>query len=197
MLLYDNLEDVKQKLFQSYVMYAGDLAYVSDVKTRKGKYVLALKLPDAVNYKWVELDDPNLNYMEFNLGYANYGPYGCAWWCRIPYKQWKQGLLQSQMKYFVSKESDLHPSIGFNEGTADMLKNKYPKFDDIWESVQDGTYASRAFHKDFAISWNPLHKDFILDYKGKSIGHMKNKMDFVLMDEFLHLEELVQEVVNQ
>lgn len=195
MLLYDNLEDVKGKLLSTYVMFKGTTAYVKDVKTKGGnKYILYLQRSGTNEVVPVQLNDPDLNYTRYNLGYANY--HGCAvWWTRQPIKQWQQGLKQGQLKWYCSKANmDFNPSIGFNLATFSMLENNYPKLPTVLDLVK-GTENSMAFHRDFAVSWDKMHSDFILAHKGRDVAHFKNLEEIELLDEFSYLFESIKEAV--
>lgn len=195
MLLYDNLEDVRSKLLGTYVYYEGKAVLVKDIgEVTPGTYMLTIVPPNGRSRKNCLLDDPNLNYMRYNLGYSNHG-HSAAWWYRMPLKQYRQGLKNEQMRLYASKDEYLHRvEFGFNKPITDMLEGVYPKFEEIEKPLKDKNAEVIAFHKDFAASWDAIHRDMVLEYKGKSIGCFK-KNDFELMEEFQHLTEALKEAV--
>ena len=203
MLLYDNFEDCKTKLSGTYVYYDGKAAFVKDVfnwvdehtGAQTGEYGLGIITSNSRNRSAVKLSDPKLNYMDFNLGYANYGD-AAVWWFRIPNKQYSQGLRYNQLgRYSTSMAHYQNAELNWSKPSIDMLENRYPKFSLAEEWVKTDKAAVQAFHKDFAISWEPVHKDLILEYKGKQVGHFTDPKHINLLDEYKHLTEAIREAV--
>lgn len=196
--MYDNIDDVKAKLVGTFVYYNGEVHIVKDATLMANGESFQLMLsPKGGKMIWVPLSDPALNYTHYNLGYANYGEYA-AWWCRMPAKQYQQGLKANQLRYYWTHKDvvyDFNPIFNFSEYNIKMLRGEYPKFDDICPLISSGKVRSAAFHKDFALRWDRIHEDYILDYKGRSVGHVVDKNQFKLMDEFQYLAETIKEVV--
>src|SRR5690606_29840516 len=117
------------------------------------------------------LSDPEFNYREFNLGYANAGVYA-GWWYRRPHKQYSQGLKKHQMGWRTSHPG-YHPDepFGFTKSFIQMLENNYPHLDVCQQQLRDHVRLAIAFHRDFALTWDEIHNDFLLEYRGKKIGH--------------------------
>lgn len=198
MLTYDNIDDTKTKLLGTYLYFQGKVAYVKDVKHSLKSYLLHLHTQDPNGkMKNVELTSPELNYTHYNLGYANYKD-ETVWWCKVPLKQYQQGLRNQQLKYIRSgpPNYDLMPNIDMTAPTINMLENNYPSLELICDGLRMSSYKSRAFHKDFGLSWDPVHKDFILQCKGRNVGHFKDKNDIQFMNEFEFLNEIVKEVIT-
>lgn len=202
MLLYDNLEDTKTKLYNTIVMYSGEIALIREVKQIREKFAVNLATLSGaygLKGKWVQIDDPLLNYTEFDLGYMNIGS-GSVWWCRSPQRQYQQGLRNSQCTYIHSRPVEAYNlKVTFDVPTAMMLENKYPKLADVIGPLRSFEYKFRAINSNLAVSWDHIHSDYILDYKGKSVAHMKpvgNKFDITLMDRFQYLKEYANEVIN-
>lgn len=195
MLLYDNIEDVKTKLIGTYVYYDGKAMFCKDCSiNEKEKFVIGLMAPNARNRKWVELDDPKLNYMNFNLGYTN-GMKWAVWWYRIPQRQYRQGLRHDQVGMLASNDMFKHyAELNFNKPTFEMMENIYPKFEEIFKPLQDGHANIMAFHKDFAATWDKFHKDLIIEYKGTQFASFKK--DFEIVDEYAYLTEALKEAVG-
>lgn len=197
---YDNLEDVRSKLLGTIVYYDGVPVPIKDVQPDGAgnfEILFAKSILGGRGHDTKLLTDPGFNFNRFNLGYANHNS-GAYWWYRIPAKQYQQGIKANQMNY---KTTLAHNGglIMFKMGQAIdmMLRNDYPDFDVAHKRAMDGVDEGLtvAFHKDFAVSWDKIHKDLILEYKGKLIGHMPGK-DIKLIDEFEHLYESCKEAVG-
>src|ERR1700761_6519436 len=100
--MYDNLENAKQKLQNTFCYYDNRAVYVKEVsakyKNPESPKITEVKISCLVSYMdspkgthWVQLEDPKFQYMEFNTGYINSMGYA-LWYYRIPHKQWKQGI---------------------------------------------------------------------------------------------------------
>ena len=197
MILYDNFDDARVKLHGTYVMYDGRAAYVKDVKPLGKIFVCHLVFINDPKTKVVQLDDPLFNYMCLQLGYVNYNN-NAGWWCRVPQKQYQQGLNYKQCKVFYSDKNDydFSPQLGWTESTAAMLENRYPDIQKVMNQLAAGQRRGAAFHRNFALMWDNIHQDFLIDYKGKSIGHLTKTKEFKLLDQYEHLTEAVKEAIN-
>lgn len=194
---YDNLDDVKSKLVGTIVYYDGTPVIVKSAEVDEGE--LAVQITNHLSARGTsikKITDPLLNYMKFNLGYANYS-HGAVWWYRVPHRQYRQGLKHEQMRYSISERA-LNPGHTFQAGNSvnEMLLNKYPSIETIEEKIRDSATPVMAFHKNFAMSWDRVHKDMIVEYKGQIIGCMSGHHEFKLMDEYNHLQESLMEVVG-
>lgn len=197
-LNYDNLEDAKVKLTSTYC-YHKDKAIV----------VKVISQPDPSNMKFMAhctymstgrplefyIDDKDFNCSVYNIGYINLN-HAAAWFYRIPFKQWRQGLKHDQVRMRASRR--LYADISFQSGkaVAEMMENIYPNFKTASNRLKDGDANIVAFHRDFAVTLDRIHNDFILEYKGVNIGFSKNLKDFELMQEFTQLTEALKEVVE-
>ncbi|OYV41138.1 MAG: hypothetical protein B7Z80_02680 [Rhodospirillales bacterium 20-64-7] len=199
MLQYDNIDDAQIKLLKTICLYDKKPVHVLgvDMADIHGKlpYKLTLKLPTG-DYINCLLDDPKFSFRDYNLGYANQGaaPY---WWFRRPLKQYRQGLRGDQMESRFSNPN-LYGGARFeySRGIIAMLENQYPHYEKCARPLVDGEAYGLAFHKDFALSYDRLHKDFIIEYRGKVIGQTKNFKDFTVLDEFKHLQEPLTEALG-
>ena len=199
---YDNLEDVKSKLVGTIVYY-DDVPVVvkaADLYPEDGSLAVVITNHLAARGTSIrKIDDPLLNYMKFNLGYANYA-HGAVWWYRMPHRQYRQGLKNEQMRYSIS-ERGMNPGHSFQAGNSvnEMLLNKYPSIETIEEKLKDADRDHSivmAFHKNFAMSYDKIHKDMIVEYKGSVIGCMSDKREIKLLDEYNHLNESLREAVG-
>ena len=195
---YDNIDDVKSKLVGTIVYYDGVPVIVKSADIYQDGE-LAVHITNSLSARTTsmrKITDPLLNYMKFNLGYDNYN-HGAAWWYRIPHRQYRQGLKNEQLRYSISDRA-MNPGYQFNASKVidDMLLNKYPHIEEIEKHLRDQERLCMAFHKNFAISYDRVHDDMILEYKGQVIGCMSKMDEFKLMDEFTHLNESLKEAIG-
>jgi len=197
---YDNLEDARGKLNGTiiyYKEYPVVVMAVGQCEDDEMDFILHLRAANARNKTIVKLSDPELNLTRFNLGYSNH-TYGCVWWYRQPLRQYRQGLKGEQLKYRVSEKT---PNLGFNfefdKSIEQMLVDKYPTVQEIEQWLKDQQRPAAAFHKHLALSWDKIHKDMIIEHKGRLIGCMSHKMtDLKLSDEYEHLTEELKEIMG-
>jgi hypothetical protein len=78
-----------------------------------------------------------------------------------------------------------------------MLSNSYPSIAECAKIVREGVRQSYAFHKDFAVSFSPLHDDYALEFRGKKIGITADLVGFKLMPDHEYLRETLQEVLQK
>lgn len=198
---YDNLEDAKAKLLNTVVYYDEVPVLVKDVVqdpySDGGFQIVFTQSLIGRGLETKPIASSGFNFTRFNIGYANYA-HGALWWYRLPAKQYQQGLKGNQLSYKgVGVQSQLGTSFKPSQTIELMLLNKYPDFDDALKTIRSSADEgmSVAFHKDFAMSWDKIHKDLLLEYKGKLIGHMPGN-DIKLIDEFEHLYEPCKEAIG-
>ncbi len=196
---YDNLDDARTKLAGTYCLYKGKALTVKQVDQfpDNGTKFLAWG-PNMFNGRNVqfEVEDPDFNCSDYNIGYVNMNC--CSvWFYRVPAKQWRQGLRYDQCKAkYTNKEYAQMVSLKACKQVAEMLENKYPIFNNAKDLVVSGDVAVMAFHKDFALSRDRIHQDWLIEYKGTTIGFMDGKRSTKLMDEHEHLTEALREVIG-
>lgn len=198
MLHYDNYDDAVTKLANTICYHDGKAVFVKGVNVSDfdGKtLLLTLQLTRNGRSKVVELVDKGLNYTNFNLGYVNY-EVGSAWWFRKPIRQYRQGLKADQLSLRASEQEYYQLAhFGFYNNICDMLENNYPTLVECEQKLKDKERPIVAFHKNFAATWDPLHRDLLLEYQGTRIGVTANFKKFNLLDEFRHLTESLEEIV--
>lgn len=146
--------------------------------------------------KSVKLSDLELNYTRFNIGYCN-RPEATTWIYRKPLKQYAQGLRSNQMGYVTS-----NPGFGglcrfeYSKYISWMMENVYPDLETCEQRLKDGESYSVAFHRDFGVSYDKMHRDLIIEYKGRQVGTSKNFKDFDLLAENRHLTEALREALH-
>lgn len=197
---FDLHEDVNQKFIGTVVMYDKKAAYCKDtaVSLEKPGFNLALQISGARSFKVVNLNDPALNYKNYKIGYCNGGSYA-SWWYRKPHKQWSQGLKSNQMGWRISVPGGhVHDNFGYSKAFNNMLEGIYPDIESVKKALIDKNVMALAFHQDFALSYDEIHDDFVLEYHGTKIGASldRNLKQFKIMPEARHLIEALQEARN-
>jgi hypothetical protein len=197
---FDNLDDIQSKFANTICLHEGKPVFINHagMDPEFGKeYALNLKDKSGKN-KYILLSDPAFSYRDFNLGYANCGVYSC-WWYRRPSKQYQQGLKKHQMGWRNSHPG-YHPDeqFGFTKAYWQMLEDVYPDLETCQKQLRDHSRMAIAFHKDFALTWDDVHDDMILECRGKKIGHSVNSKctEYKLKPEFKHLQESLMEVLE-
>lgn len=201
---FDNLDDVNSK-FKNTVCYYEDKAvlvkacgYQQDPET--GKFIEGKFLLNVATYnnrgKDIKLEDPKFRYKDYNLGYANHA-HSAVWWFRKPLKQYQQGLKRDQLANICSFDPFHEENFSFAPSYIDMLENDYPSMVLIKKQLQAHQAQVMAFHKNFAVSWDDVHEDFVLEYRGKKVGvSLNGNLDeYKLLPEFKHLAEALQEAL--
>lgn len=196
-LTYDNLEDARSKLLGTIVYYDGAPVSVKDVQMDKpNEFVLFVNSLTGRGITAKKLVDPAFNFTRFNLGYANYNDGGCYWWYRVPKKQYQQGLRAEQLKFKSSSHLG-NPIFRPSKPVQDMLTDSYPEFEECVKTIRDTPFPIvRAFNKDFAMSYDKIHDDLVIEYKGQQVGAMPSRYEIKLIEEFKHLYEPCKEILG-
>lgn len=203
MPFFDNVDDLQTKFVSTICMYDGQAVFVKQVAEKADKR-FTLFIVNHGKYtrgKHIELTDPAFNYVDFNIGYANYQK-RCVWWYRKPIRQYRQGLKSEQMGYrnpggmYMDDLVDM-ANFGISGVYVNMLENNYPHLNDCKLLLdRDDGVKSIAFHCDFAISYDDMHNDYIMEYCGTKIGTSHNLIGFNLKPEYKHLTEALREAAN-
>lgn len=198
---YDNLEDAKTKLVGTYCLYNGkaivmktieELSSTPEKKIFQG-YGSSMFSGRSVVF---DLDDPLFNCSNYNIGYVNMSGFA-GWFYRIPLKQWRQGLRYDQVRMKGSKSHiEQYVTMKASKQVSQMLENTYPKYEEAAEMLKSEDSNIVAFHKNFAMSMDRIHQDFLLEYKGTIIGYTPNLKDVKLLEECEHLMESLREVIG-
>lgn len=198
--MFDNLADVDSKFSGTVCYYEKKPIIVKGAAKhpeKENEFTLLISSQYS-KPKYVNLNDPNLNWRDYNIGYANIGP--CAsWWYRRPAKQYRQGLKKDQLSYKTSNVN-LPPDEGFNYSKPFilMLEDSYPDIKLCKHILEEGNIKVISFNRDFALSYNKLHEAHVLEYHGKYVGVSTNQKltEYRLMPEFQHLQEALQEAIS-
>lgn len=198
---FDLLEDVNQKFMGTVVLYEKKAALVKGVTSSAvtpGQFSLHLAIVNARSLKVVDTNDPLLDYKNYQIGYCNGGSHA-SWWYRKPHKQWSQGLKSNQMGFRISVAGGhAHDNFGFSGPFNKMLEGIYPNIEAVKKNLIDKSCSALAFHRDFALSFDDVHDDFVLEYHGTKIGASIDRelKQFKIMPEARHLIEALQEARN-
>lgn len=196
---YDNFDDAKVKLSNTYCMYKGKAIHIKGVYPVDNELtkfqVEATYLQTGRATGMISIDDPDFDCAHYNIGYINRTT-AAAWWYRIPHKQWQQGLKPQQCKYEVSRREFSDPGMFNGKPLAAMLENSYPAFQSAVLLIKNQEAHIVAFHRNFAVTRDTVHADFLIEYKGDTIGYTHNGEDFKLMPEHQHLNEALKEAVG-
>lgn len=195
---FDILEEVNSKFLGTVVLFDKKAALVKESAYTENGFVLFLQTQGSRSYTSVALNDPALNYKNYQIGYVNGGHYA-SWWYRKPHKQWKQGLQGNQMGWRVSGQNgQAHDNFGFTKPFINMLEGVYPDIEQAKKALIDKTMKALAFHKDFALSYDDIHDDFIIEYHAVKIGASLDRelKQFKIIPEARHLIEALQEARN-
>lgn len=197
---FDNLEDVNSKFTGTIVYYDKKAVVVKQAapsEAEKGEFMLMIAPPSGRG-RFIPLKDPALNYRDYNLGYAN-GDWYAPWFFRRPLKQYRQGLKRDQLQWNLSDPNiHLDDNFGYSKTYIAMLENVYPDREQVKQLLMDQNVKTAAFHKDFALFFDSIHLDYILEHKGHRCGVSLNPnlTEFRLVDEFSYLRETLAEVIG-
>lgn len=195
--LYDNLEDAKTKLAMTLCYHGVRAVQIKDVALDIDGYPTdLLTRPTKGVPSVISMVDPDFNCTEFNIGYVNND--GCAtWWCRRPLRQYRQGLRYDQMHEYASQPG-YRGRFKFDWGgpVINMMEDRYPDFETCEKQLRDQVVLNIAFHRNFAVSWDNIHEDMIVEYKSQKIGMSHKFKKFKLMEEFKYLNETLTEITH-
>jgi hypothetical protein len=199
-IIYDNLEDSRQKLIGTYCLYDGKAVMIKNVNdddnAGPAKYKVSASTIFNGRMAHFELADPKFNFQNLNIGYvARADGFAAIWYYRKPLRQYRQGLRSDQvgMKFSSRRFAD----VGFNDykSVAAMLENKYPNFKEVSDRLRANEIIIGAFHKNFAASFDDIHEDVIIEYKGVRVGHSTHPSKFQLVPNYEFLKEHLQEAI--
>lgn len=200
-LLYETVEETQTRLYETVFLYKDQPVLCQGVscdedggENPEGINLSLLFYPRCVETASVKLNDPDLNYRNYNLGYCNLNR-GASFIYRVPTRSgYKQGLCRNNLG--ISK---ITPSIGVPEfrsivtsiGFRDMLRGVYPTLSEAASRLEaDDAPVSVAFHKNFALMFDKFRKDYLLYYKGDRVAFGTSSA-FDLPAEFRYLREII------
>lgn len=199
---FDNLNDAQSKIMGCFAYYDGKAITVKNVwedvdKAHKNLiyYASGIPLIGRAAFPAIEIEDPKFNCSDFNIGYAN--AHGvCVWFFRNPVKQYSQGLKYNQISAKCTNQQAAGIEFKHGKPIGEMLEGIYPDFKKAAKFLNAGEAQMMAFNKNFAMSRDKVHKDFILEYKGQHIGFTADLKSFNLLEQHEHLLEALKEAVG-
>ncbi len=198
---FDNINDVNGKFVGTICYYDKKAVFIKEAgKDGDGDFVVWIQFANGTRGRFVKLTDPAFSYRDFNIGYSNNNQYA-VWWYRIPHKQYRQGLKKDQMSCFCPEipHAGMEYPFQFNKPFALMLQNEYPNIQEASKLLRDAEEGRSivAFHRDFALKWDRMHQDHILEYRGNQVGVNINSSltEFRLVPEFQHVQEALKEAL--
>lgn len=177
-------------------MYDGKAVQIKSVHHENEGFLLSLRHPHKGIPLSCYMKDEKLNAINFNIGYSNQNG-SAGWFYRRPLKQYRQGLRGDQMLKLISNPEHTHHVVwDYHSSVMQMLENKYPALQACEENLKIGEAEIMAFHKDFAVNYDRIHEDMIVEYRGKKIGRFETMKRFKLLDEYKYLNESLTEVMS-
>ena len=204
-MLYDNQNDATNYLAGSYVLYDKHPYLVRTTSTQRKKILLELLPSPGFNTNIVvPLEDPLLNYTQFNLGYANPDQrmindrIEATYFTRMSVRRLAQGLSEHNVRPVRGN----HRYIEFGNLVRsrtfdDMLNNVYPSFKETIALFEKEPHRQIiAFSRKFAMFKDPELEFYELHYKGMRIGWGAAN-DLILPTEYEWIKEsLIEEGVS-
>lgn len=194
---FDNLNDVTSKFVSTVCYYQDEPVFVKTAfhgDDDPNKFLLSIAALGK-NSQIIDVHDPNFRYVNYNLGYAN--SHTAIWWYRRPAKQYQQGLKAEQLRYYSEDGHDLpKSSFAFAKPYVHMLSNLYPSITEAEKSVRDGAMHKAAWHRDFAIGYDGVEKQYDLYYRANKIGIFGGAKEHLFPASF-YVKEALQEALSQ
>jgi hypothetical protein len=199
---YDNITDARSKLEGTYCLYRNKAVCIrmiyhtgGEENLDNGDYIAKATYIESGKSAIFPINDPEFNCSDYNLGY--YSRSGkAAWFFRSPAKQWQQGLKTNQLSSISSKYGKDAFVVNINVGLAQMLENRYDYIAPSLEFLKSGALETVPFHRNFAMSYEPIHEDYLLEYKGAIFGFTKDFENIEIKSGFQHLRESLNEVIR-
>jgi hypothetical protein len=200
--IYDNINDARRKLEGTIVYYDGFPYNVRNVFPNRDDpacFMLRLTANIIDSVIDVKLVDPRLNFREYNLGFEQ-NQNGLIWWFRSPYRQYRQGLRRDQIGCLMPQIN--HPEASYIEfqysrSLCNMLTNTYPTLQSVLKTIRDNPVVPMAFHQDFAVRWDRLHKGTVVVWRNVDVGVLNGSDRFDPLPEHKFLKETFDEAARR
>lgn len=213
--MYDSVEEVRQKLEGSVVLYDNHPIKIMGAGGRKGSFNLnVLFLPDyqGTAKEVISLDDPKFDCWSIGgrLGYVNYTQdlYKQATYVKriaVRNTHGTQGLTDrnviiDRLKPYRRKrlgglEIPFWDRMAACPGFVKTMKRVYPSFNRAVKALEDDDdIFSIAFNPHFAVRRTQYQDMFLLDYKGTEIGISNDLEKFRIQPEFKYLKDSLVEL---
>jgi hypothetical protein len=213
MLKYDTHEQAEMRLSETILTYKDQAVYVRRIRpatTKRGMMADVTVLPwynengtvtseDQQTKMTIALDDPDLNFRKFNVGYCNdYSRKAALFLGRMPNRQQKQGLTPRGLTSTAVGRygGGIPETTTWGRGFPEMLQGVYPSTGDAINWVAAGDWQSVGISNQFAVERDKRIKGVIaLMYRNIPVGVAlgKNVSHFILDDDFNYLREVLTE----
>lgn len=112
----------------------------------------------------------DLDLSPFRLGFVN-GISMAAYITRMPARQWRQGIRNSNLQMIYPHHSGVNSSFVNSQAFYRMLKGIYPSIKDCVESLANEEIVSTSFHRNFGLLADTKDRAKIL-FKGEAVGYL-------------------------
>lgn len=205
--LFVNLDDFSNRFKDTFIYHKGVAKYVFSVSAHKvgdqsTYFFYAIDFENIEpghglteeNPERVMLDDEEVNFRDYNIGYTHCSPISSMWAARFPARQWKQGFRRDQCQLigqYLGHDDEV-PILAPDKQTFNMLMNRYMSYGEACNlAMVNARKGCRVpFHKNFAIISSQArgtHPPMLgLEYKGTYVSEDREGK-LILKPEFKHL----------
>lgn len=209
MRYYDTVEEVRRRLVDGIVLYRGEPVFAFEgatTKESKVKYAVHIRSLPGQEKSWkIPLDDPELNFRQFRLGFINtaYGEVLRA--VRYPQRSVQQSCTDNNtvLETLGTRNRVRRPGadiletftglLRFDTVAVDSVAGRYPTMAEARAAVERKEVKSKAFHRDWCYQMNmgiPA-----LWYKHQGVGITLDPRSVLRLDDKLaFLKEPLQEI---
>lgn len=185
-MIFDSKESVRDRLFNSFILYRNEFYTVVHVKDRVGYDDFLIGIMDFQDTTIeVRVNDPEVIFQGFPLGFVNTkkGPFFTS---RTGHRQYKQGINADNIVINSVLTTQRRPSFNeeFCESLSKTVFNDYPTLQTYLDAGRSG-----AFSRYFAKVRDDLY------YKTKIVGKFVDNVA-TLDDPHKHLQEALDEASN-
>lgn len=202
MLVYDTLEQARMRLRGSVITYRDQAVYVRDAyqatKKQGGGLMLSLQVypmtPETqMNPVEVPINDPDLNFRLFKIGYINdTRTKSTAFLMRHTRRQQTQGIVLANLSGAGQISQRCLNEMAF----ADMLFGRYPTADQALQMINNDGWTSVGISQYFAMARDEdIRLLRYLMYRGRRVGVALGEKftEFLVDKNDEYLKEVLQE----
>lgn len=194
--MFDSIEQTSLRLKNTYVLYNDDLYKVSQALDKD-----TVEIIRQDGKRVVSLNDVNLNYYDYRLGYAS-GTYGgtieAYYLVRSPHRQQRQGLIMDAIVGICALGGNgelIERGAGQFLRTSELekcLKGQYATFDEALKTLEEHEHVgSVPFSRRLAVRLDRDLGFYTLQFKGRRIA-WGDPHNFNMPSEFLYLREVIE-----
>lgn len=209
--MYDTIEEAKQKLEGTAVLFDDKPVYVVGVGGRKNvvhlQYQeLPLKGSSEIKVAVISSSSWDFKSIAHKLGYVAVkcpedGNWETIFTTRIPIRHSRQGLDSRTVQI-----NHLSNDIKFNYSFSNLLQletfnrtiqNKYPSVEDVFEKITDDPlmYRSLPIHRKLLLYYDRISPPYLV-YRNEKIGYTEDGKLFKLAKHKTYLKEELVDIVG-